>query len=83
VTTAQLHEAATAGDGVKVAVVGAGSRVTMVIVKLGRDFGTEAEIVTGLTGTEAVVVSPPDSLADGQEVRVVGTQATETKGAAR
>jgi RND family efflux transporter MFP subunit len=71
------------GDGVKVAVVGGGSRISMVTVMLGRDFGTEAEIVTGLTGTEVVVVSPPDSLADGQEVRVVGTRATDTKGAAR
>ena len=50
---------------------------------LGRDFGTEAEIVTGLAGAEAVVVSPPDSLADGQEVRVVAAQTKDAKGAAR
>jgi RND family efflux transporter MFP subunit len=71
------------GDGVKVAVVGGGGRISMVTVMLGRDFGTEAEIVSGLTGMEVVVVSPPDSLADGQEVRVVSTQATDAKGAAR
>jgi RND family efflux transporter MFP subunit len=71
------------GDGVKVAVVGSGSRIRMVAVMLGRDFGTEAEIVTGLAGTEAVVVSPPDSLADGQEVRVVAKETKDTKGAAR
>jgi len=71
------------GDGVKVAVVGDGSRIRMVTVMLGRDFGTEAEIVTGLAGTEAVVVSPPDSLADGQEVRVVATETKDAKGAAR
>ena len=71
------------GDGVKVAVVGDGSRIRMVTVMLGRDFGTEAEIVTGLAGTEAVVVSPPDSLADGQEVRVVATQTKGAQGAAR
>ena len=58
-------------DGLKVAVVGDGDKVTMVPVTLGRDFGTEAEIVNGLTGKERVVTSPPDSLTDGQVVRVV------------
>jgi len=65
------------GDGVKVAVVRGGNRVGMVKVTLGRDFGTEAEIVSGLTGSEVVVTSPPDSLADGQEVRVVAAPPAE------
>ena len=34
--------------------------------RLGRDFGNTVEVVSGLTGTELVVVNPPDSLTDGQ-----------------
>ena len=59
------------GDGLKVAVLRGGDRVSLVPVTLGRDFGTEAEISTGLTGDERVVTSPPDSLSEGQVVRVV------------
>jgi len=28
------------------------------------------EVATGLTGSEAVIADPPDSLVDGQEVKV-------------
>jgi RND family efflux transporter MFP subunit len=58
-------------EGLKVAVVRDGDRVSLVPVTMGRDFGTEAEIATGLTGDERVVANPPDSLSDGQIVRVV------------
>ena len=71
-------------DGLRVAVVREGNRVAMVPVTMGRDFGTEAEIVSGLNGDEAVVTSPPDSLADGQIVRVVAApDARWPKGAER
>jgi hypothetical protein len=42
----------------------------MVPITLGRDFGTEVEVVAGLDGSEAVIASPPDSLVDGEEVRI-------------
>jgi RND family efflux transporter MFP subunit len=71
------------GDGVKVAVVRGGNRVSMVPVALGRDFGTDAEIVNGLSPDDAIVVNPPDSLADGQVVRVVATTTPAREGAAR
>jgi RND family efflux transporter MFP subunit len=61
-------------DGLRVAIIRGGSRVAMVAVTLGRDFGTEAEILSGLAGDESVVASPPDSLTDGQTVRVVAAQ---------
>ena len=68
-------------DGMRVAVVGSGDKVAMVPVTLGRDFGTEVEVVSGLTGRERVVVSPPDSLTDGQVVRVaVAAPAAAGKG---
>jgi RND family efflux transporter MFP subunit len=61
-------------DGLRVAVVGEGDHVRLAPVSLGRDFGTEAEIATGLSGGERVVTSPPDSLTDGQVVRIVAAR---------
>jgi len=37
-------------------------------VQLGRDFGQSVEIISGLTGKERLVVSPPDGLKDGDRV---------------
>jgi multidrug efflux pump subunit AcrA (membrane-fusion protein) len=56
-------------EGLQVATVN-GNHVRFVPVVAGRDFGNEIEIVSGLTGSEHVVVNPPDSLGDGVEVRV-------------
>jgi RND family efflux transporter MFP subunit len=69
-------------DGLRVAVVRADSRVAMVAVTLGRDFGTEAEILSGLNGDERVVASPPDSLTDGQMVRIVAAPGAAGPGGA-
>jgi len=38
-------------------------------VTLGRDFGTEIEVASGLTGTEKLVANPSDAFKDGQAVR--------------
>jgi hypothetical protein len=37
----------------------------------GHDYGDQIEIVSGLTGDESVIVSPPDSIISGQKVQVV------------
>jgi hypothetical protein len=37
---------------------------------LGRDFGNEVEVLSGLTGQESVITSPPDSLVSGEQVRI-------------
>jgi RND family efflux transporter MFP subunit len=59
-------------DGVRAAVVGADSIVKLQPITLGRDYGNSLEVVAGLTGTEQVVVNPPDSLESGQQVRIAG-----------
>ncbi len=56
-------------EGLRVATVSAG-KTNLVPIVLGRDFGTEVEVVSGLSGSEFVVVNPPDSLVSGMEVRV-------------
>jgi RND family efflux transporter MFP subunit len=60
-------------EGLRVAVVKNGT-VKLVPITLGRDFGSTVEVVAGLTGTESVVVNPPDSLAEGQSVNVAPPQ---------
>jgi RND family efflux transporter MFP subunit len=68
-------------EGLQVATV-KGDRVQIATVVAGRDFGSDVEIVSGLTGAEQVVANPPDSLVDGVQVRVVRAQAAGA-GAAR
>jgi len=57
-------------QGLQVATVVDGSRAVLVPVTLGRDFGNEVEVVSGLTGQESVITSPPDSLVSGETVRI-------------
>ena len=57
-------------EGPSVAVVGADQKVHMKTIVLGRDFGNAVEVLSGLSGSEKIVVNPADSLEDGQQVRV-------------
>jgi len=57
-------------EGPRTAVIGPGSKVQLRPVAIGRDFGNTVEILSGLQQSEAVVISPSDSLEDGQVVRV-------------
>lgn len=58
-------------DGMQVAVVQPDQRVALKKIVVGRDFGTEVEVVSGIDKEDAVVLNPPDSLASGTQVRVV------------
>jgi hypothetical protein len=61
-------------DGLRAAIV-AGDKIALKPVALGRDFGTQVEVVSGLREVDAVVVNPPDSLAAGQKVRIAAPSA--------
>jgi RND family efflux transporter MFP subunit len=65
------------GDGLHVATVDGTSHVVLKPVTLGRDYGSDVEIVHGLTAEDRVILSPPDSLTDRAEVRVA--KPTESK----
>jgi RND family efflux transporter MFP subunit len=56
--------------GMEVATVGPGDKIVLKRVTLGRNLGTEVEVVNGLTLADRVVNSPPDSLAAGDQVRI-------------
>ena len=57
-------------QGLRVALVTAGNTVALTPITIGRDFGTEVEVLSGLRAGDRVIVDPPDSLEDGQIVRV-------------
>ncbi|MBL6749484.1 MAG: efflux RND transporter periplasmic adaptor subunit [Nevskia sp.] len=61
--------------GLQVAVVGDDGHVKLHDVVMGRDFGTEVEILSGIAESDRVVLNPPDSLGDGQQVRVAAAPA--------
>lgn len=56
-------------EGLNVAAVRDG-HVVLVPISVGRDYGNELEVVSGLRSEEALIVNPPDSLANGQAVRL-------------
>jgi RND family efflux transporter MFP subunit len=59
------------GDGMHVGVVGPDNKVVLKPVSVGRDYGSDIEVIQGLSADDNVILSPPDSLADGVVVRVV------------
>jgi RND family efflux transporter MFP subunit len=66
-------------DGMQVAVVGSGNHVELRPVRLGRNLGTDVEVLAGLTPNDRVVDSPPDSLANNEVVRIEGASAQKAK----
>jgi len=60
-------------QGLQAAQVDSNNHVVLLPVTPGRDFGTEIEIVAGLTGQENIIINPPDSLISGETVRIVST----------
>lgn len=59
-------------SGMRVATVGPDNHLVFKKVTLGRDFGTEIEVLSGLAGSELVVSNPGERLAEGVEVTVPG-----------
>ena len=61
--------------GLRVATVGPDDKVVFKTVTIARDLGREIEIGSGLSPADRIIVAPPDGIADGDQVRVVGTGA--------
>jgi multidrug efflux pump subunit AcrA (membrane-fusion protein) len=57
-------------SGTAVATLGPGNRVAMKSVTILRDYGTSVDVAAGLTRRDRVVDNPPDSLRQGDAVRV-------------
>jgi RND family efflux transporter MFP subunit len=69
-------------QGLQVATVGPGDKIELKSVKLGRNLGTNVEVVSGLAMSDRVVNSPPDSLSAGDGVRVAGQSPPPSESAA-
>jgi membrane fusion protein (multidrug efflux system) len=63
------------GKDQQVGVVDAKGIVQLRDVKVGRDFGIQSEILSGVTESDKVIVNPSDSLTTGTTVRVAATPA--------
>ena len=70
-------------QGLQVATVQGGNRAVLTNIALGRDMGTEVEVVSGLAADDSVIVSPPDSLITGETVRVATPAANPAVGNSR
>jgi RND family efflux transporter MFP subunit len=82
--TVQFDQAAVAGNavvippgalitgrnGTQVAVLDAGNRVRIRKVAIARDLGNAIELGAGVTRADRIIDSPPDGLADGDQVRL-------------
>jgi RND family efflux transporter MFP subunit len=59
-----------ANQGTQVALVGADGKVALKPITLGRDFGDSVEVVVGVSPTDKVIDSPPETLQAGALVRL-------------
>jgi RND family efflux transporter MFP subunit len=66
-------------QGLQVGIVNPDNTVTLKSIKVGRDFGTELEIISGITIHDQVIINPPDSLFAGQKVNVVKNSPYQSK----
>jgi RND family efflux transporter MFP subunit len=69
-------------DGTQVAVLADDTHVKLQAINIGRDYGKSVEVLSGLDAGETIIVNPPDSIRDGDEVRVVAAPGKDdnTKG---
>ena len=56
-------------EGLRVGVVRDGT-AELVPIAIGRDYGDKVEVVSGLSGTDQVILNPSDSLMSGTKVQV-------------
>jgi RND family efflux transporter MFP subunit len=59
--------------GMQAAVI-RGNHAELVPITIGRDYGTEVEVVSGIAAEDQVIENPSDSLTSGTEVRIAGTK---------
>jgi RND family efflux transporter MFP subunit len=57
-------------EGLRVVTVDDRKHAELKPITVGRDYGSEIEVLAGLNGDESVIANPPDSILSGQEVRV-------------
>ena len=61
-------------NGLRVATVGPDDKVKFKTVTIARDLGREIELASGVAPNDRIITAPPDGIADGDQVRVVGAK---------
>ena len=56
-------------EGPRAVVVGRDNKTQLKAVIIGKDYGTNVEILGGLDPSDSIVVNPSDSLEDGEKVQ--------------
>jgi multidrug efflux system membrane fusion protein len=65
--------------GLQVATLDGDQRVKLKSIVQGRDFGNTIEVLSGLEPNDRVVLNPPDSIANGVQVRIAAPSAAPAK----
>ena len=71
VTTIPTNALLIRAEGPRVAAVGADSTVHLRPVRIGRNYGEAIEVLDGVSDRDRLVLNPPDSLNDGDQVSVI------------
>jgi membrane fusion protein, multidrug efflux system len=62
-------------EGTRAAVVDNSGKVHLKAINIGRDYGRDVEVLSGIEASDRIVLNPSDSLEDGQQVEVQGGNA--------
>jgi multidrug efflux pump subunit AcrA (membrane-fusion protein) len=65
-----------ADRGAQVAIVGTDGKVVLEPVQIGRDLGNSVEVVAGLSASDRVIDSPPETLQNGDQVQLTTNSGT-------
>jgi RND family efflux transporter MFP subunit len=57
-------------EGLRAVVIDSNHKVRLQALAIGRDYGTSLEVLTGLKPDDWIVLNPPDSIENGEEVHV-------------
>jgi hypothetical protein len=57
-------------EGPRVAIVGADHKIELRPLNIGRDYGTSLEVLGGLAESDQIVINPPDSIENGEQVNI-------------
>jgi membrane fusion protein, multidrug efflux system len=57
-------------EGAKVAVVDPNNKIQLRAINIGKDYGATLEILGGVSTGDQIVINPPDSLEEGQQVNI-------------
>lgn len=67
-------------QGAQVAIVGPDNKIQLRPISIGRDYGTSLEVISGVSVSDQVVINPPDSLEQGQQVNMAPVPSGENEG---